>query len=171
MRRALNAVRMVAPTDSAVLIQGETGTGKELIARAVHDQSSRAARTVRDAQLRGDSQRAAGKRAVRPRARRLHRRAQLGHRDAFNWPIKARCFWTKSATCRSNCSPSCYVCSRNRNSRDSAARAPFGWTFVSWRQPIATSPRWLQERRFRADLFYRLHVFPIALPPSARACG
>ena len=41
MRRALNAVHMVAPTDSAVLIQGETGTGKELIARAVHDQSPR----------------------------------------------------------------------------------------------------------------------------------
>ena len=41
MRRALNEVRTVAPTDSAVLIQGETGTGKELIARAVHDQSSR----------------------------------------------------------------------------------------------------------------------------------
>src|ERR1700677_1056516 len=41
MRQALNAVRMVAPTDSAVLIQGETGTGKELIAKAVHDQSPR----------------------------------------------------------------------------------------------------------------------------------
>jgi transcriptional regulator with GAF, ATPase, and Fis domain len=41
MRRALSEVRTVAPTDSAVLIQGETGTGKELIARAVHDQSLR----------------------------------------------------------------------------------------------------------------------------------
>jgi transcriptional regulator with GAF, ATPase, and Fis domain len=41
IRRALNAVRMVAGTDSSVLIQGETGTGKELIAKAVHDQSPR----------------------------------------------------------------------------------------------------------------------------------
>src|ERR1700733_2141052 len=41
MRRVLNSVRMVAPTDSAVLINGETGTGKELIAEAIHKCSER----------------------------------------------------------------------------------------------------------------------------------
>src|SRR6202142_3166755 len=41
LQRRLGIVQMVAPTDSTVLIQGETGTGKELIARAVHDTSSR----------------------------------------------------------------------------------------------------------------------------------
>src|ERR1700689_2500159 len=41
LQRVLGMVQMVAPTDSTVLIQGETGTGKELIARAVHDTSSR----------------------------------------------------------------------------------------------------------------------------------
>jgi len=41
MESALEQVAQVAPTDSTVLIQGETGTGKELIARAVHDSSSR----------------------------------------------------------------------------------------------------------------------------------
>src|SRR6202008_4851090 len=39
--KVLRAVEQVAPTDSTVLICGETGTGKELIARAVHDRSAR----------------------------------------------------------------------------------------------------------------------------------
>ena len=45
LRRVLKEVETVAPTDSTVLIRGETGTGKELIARALHDLSSRRDRT------------------------------------------------------------------------------------------------------------------------------
>jgi len=44
LRTALRQVAKVAPTDSTVLILGETGTGKELIARAIHKRSPRAAR-------------------------------------------------------------------------------------------------------------------------------
>jgi formate hydrogenlyase transcriptional activator len=40
-QQVLNLVRMVANSDSVTLIQGETGTGKDVIARAIHDQSSR----------------------------------------------------------------------------------------------------------------------------------
>jgi transcriptional regulator with GAF, ATPase, and Fis domain len=41
LRRVLGTVRIVAPTDSTVLINGETGTGKELIAEAIHKRSGR----------------------------------------------------------------------------------------------------------------------------------
>src|SRR5262249_41617206 len=41
LRTVLGEIKTVAPTDSTVLIYGETGTGKELIARALHDRSGR----------------------------------------------------------------------------------------------------------------------------------
>jgi transcriptional regulator with GAF, ATPase, and Fis domain len=44
LERVLEQVKRVAPTDSTVLIEGETGTGKELIARAIHSSSSRRGR-------------------------------------------------------------------------------------------------------------------------------
>jgi len=44
LRRVLEQVTIVAPTDSTVLLHGETGTGKELVARAIHNLSSRRAR-------------------------------------------------------------------------------------------------------------------------------
>jgi formate hydrogenlyase transcriptional activator len=44
LRRVLSQISKVAPSDSTVLILGETGTGKELVARAIHKRSSRASR-------------------------------------------------------------------------------------------------------------------------------
>ena len=41
LQKVLDQVAIVAPTDSTVLLHGETGTGKELIARAIHNLSSR----------------------------------------------------------------------------------------------------------------------------------
>jgi len=46
LREVLDLVEMVAPGDSTVLLLGETGTGKELIARAIHDRSRRKNRTL-----------------------------------------------------------------------------------------------------------------------------
>jgi DNA-binding NtrC family response regulator len=45
LQRVLKAIRVVAPTDSTVLIEGETGTGKELVAHAIHDLSRRSQRS------------------------------------------------------------------------------------------------------------------------------
>jgi transcriptional regulator with PAS, ATPase and Fis domain len=41
MQRVFETIRMLAPTDATVVIEGETGTGKELVARTIHQQSSR----------------------------------------------------------------------------------------------------------------------------------
>jgi len=46
LRRVLEQIDRVAPTDSTVLIRGETGTGKELVARAIHDRSNRRERPL-----------------------------------------------------------------------------------------------------------------------------
>ena len=45
IRNVLEQVRIVAPTDATVLLHGETGTGKELVAHAIHNLSSRSRRS------------------------------------------------------------------------------------------------------------------------------
>ena len=72
MHRIFQLIRHIGGTKSTVLIEGETGTGKELIAKAVHYSGEDRTGNARGHQLRGAAGKPAGKRAVRPRARGLH---------------------------------------------------------------------------------------------------
>ena len=122
LRQVLDKVGLVADTESSVLICGETGTGKELIARAVHARSQRAHRPLDQSELRGAAHRSDRERALRPRARRLHRRHRPSASAASSSPTAARSFSTRSATCRWRCRSSCCACCRSASSSASAAR-------------------------------------------------
>ncbi len=73
LRAVMERVELVARSDAPVLIFGETGTGKELVARAIHNRSRAPPGPVRSRQLRGDSAGADRFATVRPRAGRVHR--------------------------------------------------------------------------------------------------
>ena len=103
MQEVFRKVQKVAATDITVLITGETGTGKELIARELHSRSPRAKAAVHRRQLRRDPREPARERAVRPRARRVHRRGRQQDRASSRRPTAARCSSTRSARCRSRC--------------------------------------------------------------------
>src|ERR1700691_3517365 len=164
MRRALNAVRMVAPTDSAVLIQGETGTGKELIAKAVHDQSSRRHEPfvtlncaaipsgLMESELFGH-ERGAYTGALNSAVGRF----QMAHQGTL--------FLDEIGDMPLELQPKLLrVLQEQEFERLGSTRT----IQVDVRIVAATNRQLFQmveERRFRADLFYRLHVFPIALPP------
>jgi two-component system, NtrC family, nitrogen regulation response regulator NtrX len=74
MRRVMAQVDRVAASETRVCILGETGTGKELIARALHDRSPRRDGPFRHAELRRGARRADRIGAVRSRKRLVHRR-------------------------------------------------------------------------------------------------
>ena len=165
LRAALRQVQEVAGTRTTVLLRGETGTGKELFARAIHARSPRTRRPFVVRQLRGASADAHRERAVRPRARRVHRR-----RDDAAGPLRARRRRhdlprrdrrSAAGRCRRSCCASCRKASSS--GRRLAARAKS--TCASSRRRTATCGGMIAGARFREDLYYRLSVFPIRLPP------
>src|SRR5246500_3035030 len=123
LAEALDLVQAVAPTDATVLIEGETGTGKELIARAIHQCSNRAQRafvSINCGALAPSliaSELFGHERGLSP----VH--CSSG-RAVLNWPAEGRFFWTKSVNCPPRCRSRCCECYRNGNLNVSEARAP-----------------------------------------------
>ena len=76
----LTQLELVAPTDATVLLQGETGTGKALLARALHHRKPAASAPLGPGQRRRPPARPSRKPTLRPRKRRLHGRAHAASR-------------------------------------------------------------------------------------------
>src|SRR5213594_342637 len=146
LREVLAQVAKVAPTDSTVLILGETGTGKELIARAIHKRSRRASRAF----IRVNC-------AAIPTS--LIASELFGHeKGAFTGALQRRLgrFEAEDALLR---------VLQEREIERVGSSHPIA---VDVRVIVATNQDLeaaVARGAFRADLFYRLNVFPIAVPP------
>ena len=100
MQEIFATVMRVAPTRATVLLAGESGVGKDLIARAIHLHSPRADKPLVKINCTAHPREPDGERAVRLREGRVHRRADSASPASSSRPIPARCSWMRSATCR-----------------------------------------------------------------------
>jgi PAS domain S-box-containing protein len=160
----LEKVRRVAPTDATVLITGESGSGKELIARAIHSASKRADKPlikVNCAAL----------------ATSLVESELFGHeRGAFSGAIQRRIGRFELAHAGTifldeigEVPPEVQVKLLRVLQEREFERVGGNQTIKTDVRVIAATNRDLnksiREGKFRADLFYRLNVFPLHLPP------
>ena len=97
MQEVIRTAQVVARSKSTILITGETGTGKEMVARAIHYPQRPAGNAAHQGELRGDSGDAARVGAVRPRARRVHRARRRTRKASSRSPTAARSSSTRSA--------------------------------------------------------------------------
>jgi formate hydrogenlyase transcriptional activator len=164
LRAVLAELEMVAPTDSTALICGETGTGKELIARAVHTRSERRAHPfvkvncaaipagLLESELFGH-EKGAFTSAVAPRVGRF----ELANRGTI--------FLDEIGEAPLELQPKLLRVLQEREfERLGSSRT----VHTDVRLVAATNvnlDELVEGKRFRADLYYRLNVFPIHVPP------
>jgi formate hydrogenlyase transcriptional activator len=164
LEAVLEQVEQVAPTDSTVLIQGETGTGKELIARAIHNLSTRCGRPfvklncaaipfdLLESELFGH-ERGAFTGAI---AQKIGR---------FELADKGTLFLDEVGDIPPGLQPKLLrVLQEQEFERLGSTRTHQ----VDVRLVAATNrnlPDMVKRNEFRSDLYYRLNVFPVPLPP------
>jgi formate hydrogenlyase transcriptional activator len=164
LRHVLQLVETVAPSDSTVLLLGETGTGKELIARAIHDRSRRTDRTFVKLNC-----------AAIPTG--LLESELFGHeRGAFTGAISQKVgrleladqgtlFLDEVGDIPTEIQPKLL---RALQEREFERLGSTRTKKVDVRLVAATNrdlERMIEAREFRSDLYYRLNVFPIRIPP------
>jgi len=164
LREVLTKARIVAPTDSTVLLLGETGTGKELVARSVHRLSTRCANNFIKLNC-----------AAVPSG--LLESELFGHeKGAFTGAVsqkigrieladKGTLFLDEIGELPQELQPKLL---RVLQDREFERLGGVKTLRVDVRIISATNrDLWqdIADKKFREDLFYRLNVFPIALPP------
>ena len=118
MRKVFETIEQVADSDVDVLVHGETGTGKELIARSIHRRSRRAPRAPSCRSIAGPFPKACWKANSSATRRGRSPGPTAGGSACWSSPITARFFSTSWANCRWSCRPSC--CGRCKSGRFAA---------------------------------------------------